>query len=108
MSTITIHGLDDALDKRIREKAKSQGSSLNKTIKELLEKSLAINQKKKKSHREEYMEFFGVWTEDDLKEFDCAVNEFDAHGIETGSVIVTYDSHFKKVPGVRLWDNVDR
>ena len=76
MSTITIYGLDDALDKRIREKAKSRGISLNKTIKELLEKSLAINHKKK-SHKEEFMEFFGIWSDDDLKEFNCAVNDFD-------------------------------
>ena len=27
-----------------------------------------------------------------------------SHGIETGSTIVTYDSHFKKISGIRLWD----
>lgn len=27
-----------------------------------------------------------------------------AHAIETGSVVVTYDVHFKVVPGLRLWD----
>ena len=27
-----------------------------------------------------------------------------AHGIETGSVIVTYDQHFYKISGIRLWD----
>ena len=27
-----------------------------------------------------------------------------AHGLETGSIIVTYDTHFNKVPGLRLWD----
>jgi hypothetical protein len=77
MKSITIHGLDDVLDKRIREKAKSQGLSLNKTIKKLLEKSLGLNQKKKKDHREEFMELFGVWSENDLKEFNNAVSEFD-------------------------------
>ncbi len=29
-----------------------------------------------------------------------------AHGIETGSVLTTYDTHFKKVSGLRLWDIV--
>ena len=29
-----------------------------------------------------------------------------AHGMEAGSVIVTYDLHFKKIDGLRLWDNV--
>lgn len=27
-----------------------------------------------------------------------------AHAIETGSVLVTYDAHFRAVPGLRLWD----
>ncbi|MBT3341607.1 MAG: type II toxin-antitoxin system VapC family toxin [Gemmatimonadetes bacterium] len=27
-----------------------------------------------------------------------------AQAIETGSVLVTYDGHFSKVPGLRLWD----
>ena len=27
-----------------------------------------------------------------------------AQAIETGSVIVTYDEHFNKVPGLRIWD----
>ena len=29
-----------------------------------------------------------------------------AHAIETGSVLVTFDSHFAKVPGLRLWDRI--
>lgn len=28
--------------------------------------------------------------------------------IETGSVLVTYDLHFLKVPGLRLWDFLDK
>lgn len=27
-----------------------------------------------------------------------------AHTIETGSVLVTYDKHFLKIPGLRVWD----
>ena len=30
-----------------------------------------------------------------------------AQAIETGSVIVTFDEHFKKVAGLRLWDALD-
>ena len=29
-----------------------------------------------------------------------------AHCVETGSTIVTYDTHFKQVPGLRLWDQL--
>jgi tRNA(fMet)-specific endonuclease VapC len=29
-----------------------------------------------------------------------------AHTLETGSVLVTYDSHFTVIPGLRLWDEI--
>ena len=30
-----------------------------------------------------------------------------AHAMETGSLIITYDRHFNKIPGIRLWDRND-
>jgi hypothetical protein len=64
------------LDKKIREKAKSQGLSLNKTIKKLLKKSLGINQGKETDHRDDFMDIFGAWSEEDLKEFNRAAIDF--------------------------------
>jgi tRNA(fMet)-specific endonuclease VapC len=29
-----------------------------------------------------------------------------AHAMETGSVLITYDKHFKQVAGLRLWDEI--
>lgn len=29
-----------------------------------------------------------------------------AHAMETGSVIITFDRHFLKIPGIRLWDHL--
>ena len=29
-----------------------------------------------------------------------------AHSLETGSTLITYDSHFKNIAGLRLWDEV--
>ena len=29
-----------------------------------------------------------------------------AHAVETGSKLVTYDSHFKNIAGLRLWDEM--
>ncbi len=29
-----------------------------------------------------------------------------AHALETGSLLITYDAHFRAVPGLRLWDEV--
>lgn len=31
-----------------------------------------------------------------------------AHAIETGSIIVTFDRHFDKIPGLRLWDRIGK
>ena len=76
MKSITIHGLDALLYERIKEKAKSQGLSLNKTIKNLLEKSLGIGTSKN-DHREDFIEFFGAWSEGDAKEFDVSIQDFE-------------------------------
>ncbi len=27
-----------------------------------------------------------------------------AHAIETGSLLITYDKHFRNIPGLRVWD----
>ena len=27
-----------------------------------------------------------------------------AHAMETGGVVITYDQHFKQIPGLRIWD----
>jgi tRNA(fMet)-specific endonuclease VapC len=29
-----------------------------------------------------------------------------SHAIETGSILVTYDSHFREIPDLRLWDHI--
>jgi tRNA(fMet)-specific endonuclease VapC len=29
-----------------------------------------------------------------------------AHALETGALLVTYDAHFKEIPGLRVWDEV--
>ena len=29
-----------------------------------------------------------------------------AHTMETGSTIITYDKHFKKVPGLKIWEQI--
>lgn len=29
-----------------------------------------------------------------------------AHVFESGSTLITYDFHFKKIPGIKLWDNL--
>jgi tRNA(fMet)-specific endonuclease VapC len=55
----------------------------------------------------ETAEIFGV-LKADLKQSGTSLPINDvwiaAHAVETGAVIVTFDQHFRKISGIRLWD----
>lgn len=70
MKSITIHGLDDHVHKLIQDKAKGEGLSLNRTIKKLLEESLGIRPKASGRHTDVFKEFCGIWSDEDLTEFE--------------------------------------
>ncbi len=75
MKSITIHGLEDPLDALIREKARQQNLSLNKTIKKLLRESLGLADNNGQRRKEAFADLCGVWTDADRKEF--AANTWD-------------------------------
>ena len=77
MKSITIHGLDDKLDELIKQKAKKQRLSLNKTIKNLLEKSFSVNANVESDRKKEFMDLFGVWTKNDEKQFNKHMSDFE-------------------------------
>jgi hypothetical protein len=77
MKSITIHGIDKETEKLIKERAKSAGTSVNKAVKELLAKALGLD-KDKPDHRDDFLDVFGVWTEDDEQEFLRAVKDLEA------------------------------
>jgi plasmid stability protein len=78
MSTLTIHALDPAVEKRIRSKAKRDGRSLNQTLKELLTISVGVKSKPDSDHRADFAEFQGVWDEQDVRDFENATADFEA------------------------------
>jgi len=73
MKSITIHGLDETMDKLIRQRAQSHEMSLNKTIKQLLRKSLGLAQKR--AEKRDFSKFFGIWSKKEADEFDKIINE---------------------------------
>ncbi|MCP4754882.1 MAG: hypothetical protein GY866_28740 [Proteobacteria bacterium] len=77
MKSITIHGLSDEVDRLIRERAHQQETSLNKIIKQLLEKSLGLNTGNRIDHKKDFEDLFGIWTERDAEEFKATTKEFD-------------------------------
>lgn len=74
MKSITIHALDDTLDRLLQEKANQYGTSLNQTIKGLLKEALGISKQQK---RFDFSEFSGIWTKKEFKEFERAVKDFE-------------------------------
>ena len=70
MKSITIHGVDNQLADLIKSKAESEGLSINKTIKKLLETSLGVKPQVEKKNLKDFKEFCGLWTKVDLDEFE--------------------------------------
>lgn len=78
MKSMTIHGIDDQLSGLIKARAESEGLSINKTIKKLLEISLGIKPAPPRKNLDDFKEFCGVWDEDDLNEFEKATSDTQA------------------------------
>ena len=76
MKSITIHGLEDQLDARIREKASQQSLSLNKTIKKLLTESLGLEPSQPSDHREDFEDLCGIWTREEAAAFNKSTKDF--------------------------------
>lgn len=76
MKSITIHGIDKETEKLIQKRAKSEGTSVNKIVKGLLAKALGTD-KNKQDNQEEYLDLFGIWTEDDEKSFFEAIKDLE-------------------------------
>ncbi len=70
MKSITIHGIDDPLAELIKSKAQSEGLSVNKTVKKLLEESLGVKPRNKGINRSDFEEFCGIWSESEHTEFE--------------------------------------
>jgi len=76
MKSITIHKIDAPLYGIIKSKALSEGMSINKTVKKILEESLGVRPKPRGAFRNDFEEFCGVWSDTELAEFDERTRDF--------------------------------
>lgn len=76
MPSITIHDLDDSLATLIRAKARSEGASLNQTIKRLLESALGVRPPTP-TNRKHFERFCGMWSKAQAAEFAKATKDFE-------------------------------
>jgi len=78
MKSITIHGLEDQVYNKIKKKAQLKGLSLNKTIKNILKKALGMNDKLETMNRNEFIEFLGVWSKKEAREFESSIQDMES------------------------------
>lgn len=74
MKSITVHNLDDTLTKLLKERADQNDTSLNQTIKKLLQQSLGISKQPKKHN---FSEFSGAWSREEFDEFEHSTKDFE-------------------------------
>lgn len=68
MKSISVHGIDEEIEKAIKERAKNEEKSVNKVVKELIAKAFGIGEKPP-DNRAEFADLCGVWTEAEASEF---------------------------------------
>lgn len=79
MSSITLHNLEDSLYALLKQKARKEGKSLNRTIQELLTESVGMKRKAEKSGKRKdiYTELCGAVSAGELKTMQEAEKEFE-------------------------------
>lgn len=77
MSVISIHSLDKSVERRVRAKARQERKSLNQTIKEILSASFGGEPSIPSVRRDEFNEFLGIWSQQDLDDFKAATSDLD-------------------------------
>jgi hypothetical protein len=75
MKSITIHGIDGDLDRKLSEKSKEYGLSQNRTVKAILQSVLFSD--KKAARREMFSDLFGAWTKSEQEEFEKNIEIFE-------------------------------
>lgn len=76
MKTLSLRGIDDNLAECLRKTAERAGTSLNKTVLEILRKSMGLGLKKREMIYHDLDDLAGTWTESDWQQFRKATKHF--------------------------------
>lgn len=77
MKSFTVHKLDDETAGRLEEKARREGTSVNKMAKKLLRQALGMGDRPGPDRRADFAGFLGTWSEQDAAELEEAVRVFE-------------------------------
>lgn len=76
MKSISVHGIDKEIEQKIGERAKSEGKSVNRIVKELIAKALGMGDKPP-DNRAMFEDLSGVWTEGQEREFMDSIADLE-------------------------------
>ena len=68
MKSISVHGIDEEMERKIGERAKNEGKSVNRIVKELIAKALGMGDRPP-DNRAMFEDLSGIWTEAQEREF---------------------------------------
>ena len=71
--SLTIHDLDPRLSQRLTARARREGVSESQLVKRIL--ALALGMERSGNQNDEYREFLGRWSREDLAEFQRRQSE---------------------------------
>lgn len=73
MSSFTVHDLDPEVAKLLRQRARAEGTSVNRVVKRLIEEALGVRPSARQKHRKDFEKLCGAWSKAEADEFDRAV-----------------------------------
>jgi len=76
MKTLSLRGIDDELADALKKKAQRTGTSINRTVLNLIRKSIGLDKKKLTRVYHDLDELAGTWSENDEREFETKTQFF--------------------------------
>jgi plasmid stability protein len=81
LKSISVHGIDKEIEQKIGERAKREGKSVNRIVKELIAKALGMGEKPP-DNRAMFEDLSGVWTEAQEREFMDSIADLETTDAE--------------------------
>lgn len=77
MGAITIRGVDEAMARVLKERAKKEGSSVNAILLKTMRESFGLKKKKRTVIHDDLDHLAGTWNEKDFTEFQKRIADFE-------------------------------
>jgi hypothetical protein len=78
LKSITIHGVDDHLAGALKRLAEENQTSVNRTVKRLLEEVLGMKPRERARHYDDFAQYCGLWSTEELTEFEVGTADMTA------------------------------